>query len=576
MDRDKGLFEVVPLTGGEVSALGSRTSLRTAIASEDWTRQIVVTGPNTVAALTGSGTPPRALGQTEKAIAQIALSPKGDLVVIHDGQTVWAVPFAGGPLKKLAPYDNKLLSVQWSSDRKTIALCGHRHDIVLVDLATGAVRELRGHTDALYSVQWSKDGRRLLSASDDGTARVWTVSDGNSTMVLRGHDDDVYRARFSADERQVATSSLDGSVRVWTLDQPGSRVLTEGDVIEGMAVEGEQAQIKTSTGVARWNLTTGQRTPLFSWAGELHNLGLAAPSTDGELLMVPNADYSMEVRHRTGAPVKLSGHKGMISRAEFSRDDKYLYTSSYDGSLRRWDTTTGAGTTLIDGTSPVRGFALSADGRVAAQIGDEAEMIYPDGTIMTLGKGGKWCVAYAEFEPVHNRLIMYRCDTTLALLDGDHVIELPNGYRVSRTAISPDGKRIAGAVGDRTIKVWDATTGAVLSTLKGHTDLVMDVAFSPDGTRLASASYDKTIRIWELASQRHRILRGHAGAVDQVEWRDVDHLVTGSRDGTLRVWDVPSMEIPSAAELTARLLAATSANIDLDRPTTLDGSGGSS
>ena len=85
--------------------------------------------------------------------------------------------------------------------------------------------------------------------------------------------------------------------------------------------------------------------------------------------------------------------------------------------------------------------------------------------------------------------------------------------------------------------------------LRGHTDLVLDVAFSPDGTELASASYDKTMRIWELATKRHRVLRGHAGAVTRVVWRGMDHLVTASFDGTLRVWQVPATEPPSQDEV---------------------------
>jgi WD40 repeat protein len=55
-------------------------------------------------------------------------------------------------------------------------------------------------------------------------------------------------------------------------------------------------------------------------------------------------------------------------------------------------------------------------------------------------------------------------------------------------AFSPDGKRLASASEDETVKVWDATTGQETLTLKGHNDAVWSVAFSPDGKRLASAS----------------------------------------------------------------------------------------
>jgi WD40 repeat protein len=195
-------------------------------------------------------------------------------------------------------------------------------------------------------------------------------------------------------------------------------------------------------------------------------------------------------------------------------------------------------------------------------------MIRPDGKSETLGTGPSWCALMATFEKVRDRLLLQRCDHTLVLIDGTHQVELPtNGYTVTRTAVSPDGQRIAGAMDDRTVRLWDAS-GKLLAILRGHSDLVMDVAFSPDGTRLASGSYDKTIRIWELGTNRHRVLRGHSGAVNHVAWRDVGHLVSGSQDGTLRVWPVPPTQLPSQAEVASRLEAATTAGIDGDNRAT--------
>ena len=75
---------------------------------------------------------------------------------------------------------------------------------------------------------------------------------------------------------------------------------------------------------------------------------------------------------------------------------------------------------------------------------------------------------------------------------------------VTTVAISPDGRFVAAGSLDRSVRVWDSTTGYLVQRLEGpdgHKDCVYSIAFSPTGRELVSGSLDKTIKMWELAPQ---------------------------------------------------------------------------
>ena len=85
---------------------------------------------------------------------------------------------------------------------------------------------------------------------------------------------------------------------------------------------------------------------------------------------------------------------------------------------------------------------------------------------------------------------------------------------IAYAAFSPDGKQIASASFDTTVRVWDMNTSAVLYTLEDHEDGVHSVVFSPDGRYISSGSYDKTMKFWDAKTGVARDVRqGYGGKV---------------------------------------------------------------
>ena len=113
--------------------------------------------------------------------------------------------------------------------------------------------------------------------------------------------------------------------------------------------------------------------------------------------------------------------------------------------------------------------------------------------------------------------------------------------RVDGVSFSPDGRLLASASLDRTVRLWDVATQRPLATMTGHSDAVVSVAFHPQGHMLATASFDGTARLWDISNRTAPaplgVLTGHTDRVYSVAFApDGSRAATASEDRTAHLW----------------------------------------
>lgn len=354
---------------------------------------------------------------------------------------------------------------------------------------------LYGHSMAVTGVDWSHDGTRIVSASMDGTLRVWDAVTGEELLVLRGHTNTVNSVHISSDDRWVLSGSDDGTIRLW-------------------------------------NLADGtQRAELIDHAGAVQSVQF---SRDGSRFV------STSVKER-GSDAELVIFVWDAGTREKLFEIPAYGTGAWSSSISP-DSARLAVESMVDGKQQVGVWDLrSGELLLTLEDSEEASAVAysPDGTLLCAtdmeGVLHVWDAATGTRRP--------------RVAAGDRAI--------FGVCFSPDGMTIATAEQGGVIRIRDAATGLPRSTFYRHRGAVDSLCFSPDGRRLASAGIDMTVKVWTVPDDFGRQLFGFSGQVTDLAFSaDGRQLATVSQTGSLSL-NVPWI-IRNGPERFAALGTATS------------------
>ena len=454
--------------------------------------------------------------------------------------------------RTIVVHEDVVYRARFSPDGARIVTASEDKTARVWDVATGEpLGEPMRHEAGVSAASFSPDGARIVTACGDSTVRVWDAATGKPLGEPMRHENTVNEASFSPDGGRIVTASWDHTARVWdaATGKPLGEPIRHEDTVYSASFSSDGAWIVTASGdhTARiWDAATGR--PLGEPVRHEDAVQCASFSPEGSRIVTASWDHTAIVWDlATGKPLgEPMRHPDIILSASFSPDGARIVTASGDHTARIWDAATGKplGGPLRH-EEMVISASFSPDGaRIVTASRDKTARLWDAGTGAPPGEPLRHenAVFFASFSPDGVRIVT-ASDKTARMWDTVTGKPLGEPMRhenfVNFANFSPDGVRIVTASIDKTARIWDAATGKPLGEPMRHEDAVYSASFSPEGSRIVTASVDKTARVWDAATGKPlgEPMRHEAGVSAASFSPDGARIVTASGDTTARVWD---------------------------------------